>query len=156
MERHLNLQVKSNVTRLNFKGGPKRALADFGDELLLLVFPEFPEQVRDVIALDHFLGQLQLPQISYYVRKHKPNSVKQAVDFTLGVESSRLSIDQECKISENTSTNVEPIQQLERVIKVLEDLQLRLVNLESVVQCTNTTNLRISQIKGRLQWRNQL
>ena len=49
--------------------------ADFGDELLLLVeqkFPEFPEQAKDVIALDHFLGQLQPHQISLYVRQHKP------------------------------------------------------------------------------------
>lgn len=34
---------------------------DFDEELLLLieqVFPEFMEQASDVIALDHFLGQL--------------------------------------------------------------------------------------------------
>ena len=89
--------------------------ADFGDELLLLVeraFPEFPVQARDVIALDHFLGHLQPPQISLYVRQQKPKSVKQVVDATLEVESYRLSIDQECKVS-SASTNGESIQQLE-------------------------------------------
>jgi len=86
--------------------------ADFGDELLLLAeqaFPEFLEQVRDVIAFDHFLGQLQSPQISLYVRQHKPKNVKQAVDATLEVESYLLSINHKCEISASTSTNDAPI-----------------------------------------------
>ena len=123
--------------------------ADFGDEFLLLVeqaFPEFLEQTRDVIALDHFLGQPQLPQISLYVKQYKPKSVKEAVNATLEVESYWLSIDWECEISANTSNNDEPIQQLESIIKVLENLQLRLVNLESTVHCTQHNQFKIEQL----------
>ena len=100
------------------------------------------------MALDCFLCQLQSPQISLIVRQCKPKCIKEAVDVTLEVESYLFSINygscrsqNECETSTSVSSEA-PILQLESIVEGLQNLQLRLVNLEAAVQCFTQCQLK--------------
>ena len=64
--------------------------ADFGDTLLSLLdqaFLDVPDNAREALALERFLSQLNLLQISFAMRQCKMKCVREAVCATLEAES---------------------------------------------------------------------
>ena len=50
-------------------------------------YPDLQVEAQEVLALNHFLTQLDHPQISFAVRLKQPTTVDQAVQHTLEAES---------------------------------------------------------------------
>ncbi|XP_065897141.1 uncharacterized protein [Dysidea avara] len=64
--------------------------ASFGDSLRLLTekaYPGLQDEAQEVLALNHFLAQLEHPQINFAVRQKQPKTVDQAVQYTMEAES---------------------------------------------------------------------
>ena len=123
--------------------------ADFGDNLLLLVdraFPDLSDDAREALALDRFLSQLNPQQVSLAVKQRKPKCIREAVDAALELESYLIAWHghdrerqhnealREDRISDTFASNTH-LQQLDRIVETLKDIQLRLVNCE-VTQST--------------------
>jgi hypothetical protein len=50
-------------------------------------YPELQDNAREQIALTHYLGQLDQPQLAFSVKQRRPKSVDEAVRTTLEMES---------------------------------------------------------------------
>ena len=64
--------------------------ADFGDVLRRLAdraFPTLTQEGREHLALNHYLAQLDEPQVAFSVKQKRPKSVDDAVSATLEMES---------------------------------------------------------------------
>ena len=64
--------------------------ADYAEDLKVLVdkaFPNLQEEAREQLALNHFLGQLDNPQIAFAVKQSRPRNLDEAVTATLEMES---------------------------------------------------------------------
>ena len=64
--------------------------ASFGDSLRFLAeksYPDLTSEAQEVLALNHYLTQLENPQVNFSVRHKQPTSIDQAVQYTLEVES---------------------------------------------------------------------
>ena len=63
--------------------------ASFGDNLRTLAekgYPDLASDAQEVLAPNHYLAQLENPQVSFSVRQKQPN-IDQAVQYTLEAES---------------------------------------------------------------------
>ena len=130
--------------------------ADFGDTLLLLVdraFPDLSDDAREALALDRFMSQLNPQQVSLAVKQRKPKCVREAVDAALEVQSYLIAwhrYDREKQHNEavredRISTTVASsthLQQLERIVETLKDIQLRLMNCETTQKTTQQSQFR--------------
>ena len=70
------------------KRRPGEGWAEYADELRVLAdkaFPELEEQVRERLALNQYLGQLDNPQVAFNVKR--PASLIDTVSSTLEMES---------------------------------------------------------------------
>ena len=139
---------------------PKRketeSWADFGDTLLLLVdraFPDLSDDAREALALDRFMSQLNPQQVSLAVKQRKPKCVREAVDAALEVESYLIAwhrYDREKQHNEavredrifTTVASSTHLQQLERIVETLKDIQLRLMNCETTQKTTQQSQSR--------------
>ena len=64
--------------------------ATFAEDLKLLVdkaYPELQDDAREQLALTHYLGQLEQPQLAFSVKQRRPRTVDEAVRTTLEMES---------------------------------------------------------------------
>ena len=64
--------------------------ASFGDSLRFLAeksYPDLTSEAQEVLALNHYLTQLENPQVNFSVRHKQPTSIDQAVQYTLEAES---------------------------------------------------------------------
>ena len=63
--------------------------ASFGDNLWTLVekgYPNLTSKAQEVLALNHYLVQLENPQVSFSLRQKQPANIDQAVQYTLEAE----------------------------------------------------------------------
>lgn len=64
--------------------------ADLAEELRVLVdraYPTLQAKGREQLALNHFLGQLENPQVAFSVKQKHPKTLEEAVTATLEMES---------------------------------------------------------------------
>ena len=64
--------------------------AEYADELRVLAdkaFPELEEKARERLALNHYLSQLDNPQVAFNVKQKRPTNLVEAVGSTLEMES---------------------------------------------------------------------
>ena len=64
--------------------------AMFAEDLKLLVdkaYPELQDNAREQLALTHYLGQLEQPQLAFSVKQRRPRTVDEVVRTTLEMES---------------------------------------------------------------------
>ena len=64
--------------------------ADYAEDLKILVdkaFPDLQEDARDLLAMNHFLNQLDNPQVAFSVKQSRPRKLDEAVAATLEMES---------------------------------------------------------------------
>ena len=120
--------------------------ADFGDTLLSLVdraFLDLPDNAREALALERFLSQLIPLQISFSVRQRKTKCVREAVCATLEAESHLIahhSNNHQKQHNELLREDQPPatiatdthLQQLERMAETLKDIQLKIINCETI------------------------
>lgn len=59
-------------------------------------FPTLQEDAKQQLALTHYLGQLDNPQISFNVKQKRPKTLDEAVSATLELESYLLTPSQAC------------------------------------------------------------
>ena len=67
--------------------------ADCAEDLKILVdkaFPDLQEEARDLLAMNHFLNQLDNPQVAFSVKQSCPNKLDKAVAATLEMESFKV------------------------------------------------------------------
>ena len=72
------------------KRRPGEGWAEYADELRVLAdkaFPELEEQVRERLALNQYLGQLDNPHVAFNMKQKRPASLTDAVNLTLEMES---------------------------------------------------------------------
>ena len=72
------------------KKRPREEWAAFAEDLKRLVeraYPELQDNAREQIALTHYLGQLDQPQLAFSVKQRRPKAVDEAVRTTLEMES---------------------------------------------------------------------
>ena len=50
-------------------------------------YPDLEEAARQQLALQHYLGQIENPQIAFGVKQRRPKTVEEAVGATLELES---------------------------------------------------------------------
>lgn len=63
---------------------------DFGDAIKTLVdraFPSLEPAAKEIIALNHYLSHLGNPQVEFAVKQRRPQSVIEAISFTIEAES---------------------------------------------------------------------
>ena len=64
--------------------------ATFAEDLKQLVehtYPDLQEDVREQLALTHYLGQLEHQQLAFSVKQKRPKTVNEAMSATLEMES---------------------------------------------------------------------
>ena len=64
--------------------------ADFGQDVKCLAdkaYPDLEEAARQQLALQHYLGQIENPQIAFGVKQRRPKTVEETVGATLELES---------------------------------------------------------------------
>ena len=64
--------------------------AEFADAVKLLcdkAYPDLEEKARECLALNHYLGQIDNPQIAFSVRQRQPKTLVEAVSGTIEMES---------------------------------------------------------------------
>ena len=64
--------------------------ASLGEDLKILAekaYPDLQAEAQEVLALNHYLTQLENPQIAFGIKQKKPKTVEEAVQFTLEMES---------------------------------------------------------------------
>ena len=64
--------------------------AAFAEDLKILAdraFPDLQEEAKEHLALTHYLGQLENPQVAFGVKQRRPKTVDEAVTVTLELES---------------------------------------------------------------------
>ena len=64
--------------------------AEFADAVKLLcdkAYPDLEEKARECLALNHYLGQIDNPQIAFSVRQRQPKTLMEAVSGTIEMES---------------------------------------------------------------------
>ena len=64
--------------------------ADYAEDLKILIdkaFPDLQEEARDLLALSHFLGQIDDHQVAFSVKQSRPKNLDEAVAATLEMES---------------------------------------------------------------------
>ena len=64
--------------------------ADYAEDLKILVdkaFPDLQEDAKDLLAMNHFLNQLDNPQVAFSVKQSRPWKLDEAVAATLEMES---------------------------------------------------------------------
>ena len=64
--------------------------AEFADAVKLLcdkAYPDLEEKARECLALNHYLGQIDSPQIAFSVRQRQPKTLMDAVSGTIEMES---------------------------------------------------------------------
>ena len=64
--------------------------ADFAQDVKVLVdkaWPNLQEEARECLALNHFLGQLDNPQVAFSMKQRRPETLNAAVSATLEMES---------------------------------------------------------------------
>ena len=71
------------------KKRPREEWAAFAEDLKRLMewaYPELQDNAREQIALTHYLGQLDQPQLAFSVKQRRPKSVDEAVRTTLEMD----------------------------------------------------------------------
>ena len=64
--------------------------AEFADSVKLLTdkaYPDLEDKARECLALNHYLGQIDHPQIAFSVRQRQPSTLMEAVSATIEMES---------------------------------------------------------------------
>ena len=64
--------------------------ADYADDLKSLVdkaYPEIEEAARERLAVNHYLQQLEQPQVAFSVRQKRPSKLDEVVSATLEMEA---------------------------------------------------------------------
>ena len=64
--------------------------AEFADAVKLLTdkaYPELDDNARECLALNHYLGQIDSPQVAFSVRQRQPKTLVEAVSATIEMES---------------------------------------------------------------------
>ena len=90
--------MKVDLYRAELQNRSKESMeswGDFADEVCVLVekaYPDLEEGSRECIALNHYLSQLNNPQIAFGVKQRRPKSVLDAVTATIELESLLLTI----------------------------------------------------------------
>lgn len=117
------------------------AWADYADDLKSLAdkaYPELPEAAREVLAVNHYLQQLDQPQVAFAVKQRRPNKLDDAVAATLEMESYAAVKSTAAAISgvEEDETQVEiasvPVtSQNQKLTELVERLLERVEKLES-------------------------
>ena len=104
------------------------------------------------------MSQLNPQQVSLAVKQRKPKCVREAVDAALEVESyliawhrydrekQRNEAVREDRISTTVASSTH-LQQLERIVETLKDIQLRLMNCETTQKQHNRVNPGIHHIR---------
>ena len=67
-----------------------RGLGIFWGQLTVLGregYPDLTSEAQEVLALNHYLTQLENPQVNFSVRHKQPTSIDHAVQYTLEAES---------------------------------------------------------------------
>ena len=114
--------------------------AAFAEDLKTLdnkAFPTLQEDAKQQLALTHYLGQLDNPQISFNVKQKRPKTLDEAVSATLELESYLLTPPQACSqtVSSNPSSNVSVIagvkETQDSMMQILSKMMERLDKLES-------------------------
>jgi len=67
---------------------PSEDWASFGEEIKALVDKAFPDHdaAQDRLQVDHFLTQLNDPQLAFSVRQVKPNMLEEVITATLEMQ----------------------------------------------------------------------
>ena len=100
--------------------------ADFAQDVKVLAdkaWPNLQEEARECLALNHFLGQLDNPQVAFSVKQRRPETLNAAVSATLEMES----------YLNPKSSRIAPVQpqaKLEDTMEILTTILQRLDKLE--------------------------
>ena len=131
---------KKEHYKLEFESRRKNTVkswAVFGYDLHSLAdkaFPELQEEAREHLALIHYLNQLESQEIAFTVRQQKPQTIREAVTLTFEFESYLLANNTGHNMhqsSEPSLTSNQPLHQLQCLAEALQQLQLRLSDLEA-------------------------
>ena len=117
--------------------------AAFAEDLKNLVdraYPELHEDAREQLALTHYLGQLEQPQLAFSVKQRRPRSVDEAVRATLEMESYLVPKGRAAQVAEEM-TSPEPVAAvrdqdavmalLQQVMHRMDQFELRLAALQA-------------------------
>ena len=107
--------------------------ATLGEELKTLAekaYPGLQDEAQEVLALNHYLAQLDNPQVSFGVRQKQPKTVDEAVQHTLELESylrpsrpgkvSQVSAEDDSETIAAASSRMDP---MVRIMKRLDELK---------------------------------
>ena len=109
---------KAELYKIEFNNREKKMeedWADYADDLLTLVrkaFPSLDERSLEQIALDKYMSNLCDPNISFEVKKRRPQTLREAVHVTIELNTYLLAINKTHKdsdkveLSQNSSTNI--------------------------------------------------
>ena len=115
--------------------------AEFADAVKLLTdkaYPELEDKARECLALNHYLSQIDSPQLAFSVRQRQPKTVVEAVSATLEMESylqpkpSRIA---QVELEPETESVMASIQcQQKALLGALDKVMERLERLEAKCQ----------------------
>ena len=153
LQRHFEPASKKELYMAEFQVRRKRKdedWASFGDNLWFLAeksYPDLAAEAQEVLALNHYLTQLDSPQISFSMRQKQPTNIDQAVQYTLEAESYLHPHKQQ-----NLTTSTLPIAPLLPQSSVDESLPNteQPVATEQLVAVAPTTSDPMSSIMKRL------
>ena len=113
--------------------------AEFADGVKLLsdkAYPDLEDKARECLALNHYLGQIDQPQVAFSVRQRQPHTLVEAVSATIEMESYLQPKASRVAFVEESNGGVDPVigaiqQQQKSVLNVLDRVMERLEKLEA-------------------------
>ena len=118
--------------------------AAFAEDLNTLVdraYPELQDDAREQLALTHYLGQLEHPQLAFSVKQRRPKTVDEAVRATLEMESYLVPKGRAAQVTEGP-TPPEPV----AAVREQQDAMMTL--LQQVVQRMDMLESRFAALQG--------
>ena len=129
--------------------------AEYGEDLRVLVdkaFPSLAADAKQLLALQHFMSQIENVQIAFAIRQRNPTTVEEAVRATLEFESY---LQPKQRIGHITGSTAESVNQVvtsdkeELLLKTMSDILGRLEKLE--MQMIPTSSPMPRQPQGQKQ-----
>ena len=119
--------------------------SDFADELRVLVDKALPEieiedTAKELLTIEHFLGELTNPQIAFAVQQRQPKTLDDAVACTLETESYLLWGTKDTRVSAVTvvpnpgSASLAAAPEQETLLQLLQSLSVQMEKMEKTME----------------------